>query len=314
MFFLSRSDLDKKFKQLRLELQSVGISDELRGWSWENYPVSSPHKGLLLSVSELASRYCDTFRDIYLRRVECKLPPPSLKMFEGIVYHFIASESTVRVKKFIFDKGLVSGSDLIEALLPQSKSIAEMAIENTESNIGKIDDNIAFNVLNKASKLYRFLIVQAASQLDRALTKFPHIDVDSLINLAIPPIVERKVDGSLIGLSKELSVDIYAPAYAVADIKTGEVRNFHKYALTGYALALEADEETAVNFGLTIYVRMEEDRPVPTIHIKHYLISDELRREFLEIRDEAFEIVMNKRDPGKPSTCPSFCPYYQVCN
>jgi CRISPR-associated protein Csa1 len=314
MFFLNRSDLDKKFKQLRIELQSIGISDELRGWSWDEPPVGPSLKGLLLSVSELASRYCDTLRDIYLRRVEYKLPPPSLKMFEGIVYHFIASEATVKVKKFIFDKGLVSGSDLIEALLPEASIIAETAIMNTKSNIGKIDDNISFNVLNKASKLYRFLIVQAASQLDRVLTKFPHVDVDSLINLAIPPIVERKVDGSLVGLSKELSVDIYAPAYAVADIKTGEVRGFHKYALTGYALALEADEETAVNFGLTIYVKMEEDRSVPIIHTKHYLISDELRREFLEIRDEAFEIITNKRDPGKPSSCPTFCPYYQVCN
>ncbi|MEM1554903.1 MAG: type I-A CRISPR-associated protein Cas4/Csa1, partial [Thermoproteota archaeon] len=144
-------------------------------------------------------------------------------------------------------------------------------------------------------------------------SKFPHIDVDSLVNQAVPPIVERKVDGSLIGLSKELSVDVYTPAYAVADIKTGEVRDFHPYAPTGYALALEADEEVAVNFGMIIYVKLTPQRPVPTINTKLFLIGDELRREFLEIRDEAFEIVANARDPGKPTVCPDYCPYYPVC-
>ncbi|MGQ9691120.1 MAG: CRISPR-associated protein Cas4 [Thermoproteota archaeon] len=36
----------------------------------------------------------------------------------------------------------------------------------------------------------------------------------------------------------------------------GEIRGFHEYAPTGYALAIEADEETAVNFGMVIYVKL----------------------------------------------------------
>jgi CRISPR/Cas system-associated exonuclease Cas4 (RecB family) len=46
-------------------------------------------------------------------------------------------------------------------------------------------------------------------------------------------IVERKVDGSLVGLSKELSVDMYEPGGMPIDLKTREPRTFHRYSLAG---------------------------------------------------------------------------------
>jgi len=49
----------------------------------------------------------------------------------------------------------------------------------------------------------------------------------------MPPIMERKVDGSLVGLSKELSVDMYEPGGMLIDLKTGEPRAFHRYSLAG---------------------------------------------------------------------------------
>ncbi|MEM3573767.1 MAG: CRISPR-associated protein Cas4, partial [Nitrososphaeria archaeon] len=85
MFFLNKSDLDKKFKILRTELQRLGISEELRGWSWQSPPVEPPSRSLFFGVGDLAARYCKTLRDIYLKRVENIKPPPNLKMFEGIV-------------------------------------------------------------------------------------------------------------------------------------------------------------------------------------------------------------------------------------
>jgi CRISPR-associated protein Csa1 len=314
MFFLNPVDLDKRLRRLRLELQRVSISDELRGWSWDSPPVEPPLKSLYISLSELASRYCETLRDIYLRRVEHVSPPPSLKMVEGLIYHKIASEATVQVKEILFRKKGVSGYDVIKMFIPKIKKLCEEIIKETvDSTNLKVNDCEYLDMLDKSINLYRFLIVQAAAQIDKIQSKFKYVDVDSLVNLAIPPIVERKVDGSMLGLSKELSVDIYTPAYAVADIKTGEIRSFHKYALTGYALALEADEEVAVNIGLTIYIKMKNGKPVPSVDNRYYVISDELRREFIDIRDEAFEIVENEKDPGKPPLCPSYCPYFEVC-
>ncbi|MEM4727694.1 MAG: type I-A CRISPR-associated protein Cas4/Csa1 [Candidatus Bathyarchaeia archaeon] len=313
LFFLNRSDLDKRLRQLRLELQRVDITEELRGWSWASPPIEPPLNGLYISVSELASRYCETLRDIYLRRVEGIPPPPSLKMIEGLVYHAIASEAISQVKGALFEQGIISGSDIIEKLAPRAKEGCEQVLKGVMISIRQLNEFERSETLGKSLNFYRFLIVQAAAQVDRILSKFHHIDVDSLVNLAIPPVVERKVDGSMLGLSKELSVDLYTPANAVADLKTGEIRSFHKYALTGYTLALEADEEVAVNFGLTIYIKMKKDRPVPMVDTRYFVISDELRREFLDIRDSAFEIIQNEKDPGKPSSCPSYCPYIEIC-
>jgi CRISPR-associated protein Csa1 len=313
MFFLNKADLDKKFKLLRTELQNLGISEELRGWNWQSPPVEPPARNMFFGVSDLAARYCKTLRDIYLKRIENIKPPPNLKMFEGIIYHGMATDAVTKVKSLLFEKGIIGGANIIEDLMPNIENAYERIIWDASNTVGKLEERDVEAVRRKASSFYKYLLVQAASKVDLVLSKFPHIDVDSLVNQAVPPIVERKVDGSLIGLSKELSADVYTPAYAVADLKTGEIRDFHPYAPTGYALAMEADEETAVNFGMIIYVKLSPYRPVPTIQTKTFLIGDELRREFLEIRDEAFEIVSNARDPGKPAACPDFCPYYQVC-
>ena len=313
MFFLNRVDLDKRFKILRAELQSLGISEELRGWSWQSPPVEPPSRDLFFGVSDLAARYCETLRDLYLKKVEDVKPPPSPKMFEGIVYHDVATDAVTSVKSFLFERGMAGGADLLEGLLPRVEIACERIARAAAGSLGGIGAEEVVSAKVKAVSFYRYLLVQAAAQVDTVLSKFPHIDIDSLVNQAIPPIVERKVDGSLVGLARELSADVYTPAYAVADLKTGEIRGFHRYAPTGYALAIEADEEAAVNFGMVIYVRLSTERPVPTVQTRCFVISDELRREFLETRDEAFEIVINARDPGKPSTCPDFCPYYQIC-
>jgi CRISPR-associated protein Csa1 len=313
MFFLNKADLGKRFKILRTELQSLGISEELRGWNWQSAPVEPPVRNVFFGVGDLAARYCKTLRDIYLKKVENVKPPPNIKMFEGIIYHSVAADAVTRVKSSLFEKGIVGGADLIEGLAPTIDQACERLALEAVNAVGKIEERDMEAVKRKARLFYRYLLVQAASRVDLVLSKFPHIDVDSLVNQAVPPIVERKVDGSLIGLSKELSADVYTPAYAVADLKTGEVRDFHPYAPTGYALAVEADEETAVDFGMIIYVKLFTHRPVPTVQTKCFVISDELRREFLEIRDEALDIVSNAKDPGKPASCPAFCPYYQIC-
>jgi CRISPR/Cas system-associated exonuclease Cas4 (RecB family) len=43
----------------------------------------------------------------------------------------------------------------------------------------------------------------------------------------MPPIVERKVDGSLVGLSKAPSVDMYEPRCVLKDPEAGESESFH---------------------------------------------------------------------------------------
>ena len=311
MFFLDRLDLDRRFRVLRVELSQVGIEDELRGWSFESGLVK-PSSSMLLSVSELASRYCPTMRDLYLRRVLRIKPPPNVKMTRGIAFHEVCRRVVHEVKKMLFEtQSGVPGYEIIDRLLPDAERIADETVAEAEGRTTKLSPEDRGTLVEEAASLYKFLVIQAAAKVDQALSKYTHATSDSIINVAIPPVIERRVDGSLVGLSRELSVDIYTPYNAVADLKTGEVRSFHPYTVTGYALALEAEDNIPVNYGIITYVRVVKS--VPRFKIKCFVIGNELRREFLELREEAYTILEVGRDPGRPSRCPRYCPYYPVC-
>ncbi|MEM2533960.1 MAG: type I-A CRISPR-associated protein Cas4/Csa1 [Candidatus Nezhaarchaeales archaeon] len=313
LFFLDRLDLDRRFRLLRKEVEARGISDELRGWRFDSPPVEPPSRSLLFGVSELAGRYCESLRDVYLRRVLNVKPPPSLKMARGTVLHAVNRESLSAVKRALFSEGVRCGSELVESLLPLTEGAVDRAISEARGLMAGLSEGVERQLRAEASSFFRFLVVQAAAKVDQAISKYPHSSTDSIISVAVPPVIERKVDGSLVGLSRELSVDIYTPFNAIADLKTGEVREFHPYAATGYALAMEAEEGMPIDFGFVVYVRVEELRPVPSFRLRYFVIGDELRREFLELRDEAYEVVAVGKDPGKPKRCPNYCPYYAVC-
>ncbi|MFP3189524.1 MAG: CRISPR-associated protein Cas4 [Sulfolobaceae archaeon] len=42
-------------------------------------------------------------------------------------------------------------------------------------------------------------------------------------------------------------------------------------------------------------------------------MSPDLRRVFLDKRDEVIDLIQNGRDPGKPVKCFENCPFYGVC-
>lgn len=143
-------------------------------------------------------------------------------------------------------------------------------------------------------------------------TNYPYADADCIVGKALPPIVERKIDGTLVGLSDNLSVDFFIPYNAIADLKSGEIREQNEIALAGYALALESDESIDVNFGFIAYLRFKNG--FINFKLRHILIGDEIRRRFLELRDEMIELIDSGKDPGKPEVCPKICYFYGVCN
>ncbi len=62
MFFIDSLEVDRVLRQLKNVYGSV--SEDLRGWNWSNDILSPPLEGVYLSVSEIANRYCSTYRDI----------------------------------------------------------------------------------------------------------------------------------------------------------------------------------------------------------------------------------------------------------
>ncbi len=304
--------IKKKIENLRTFLSDVGISSDLRGWEYDRPPVK-PARQLLLPVSELASRYCPAMRDIFLRRVLSIQPPKSFKMFRGMVYHLLISKILIEAKRIIYSSGLISGSDFYEKAIEKVQTLIDLTFDEALRRYGNISQEELEEVRRGSVKLSKYILIEAAYSINSALSRFPHINVDSMVSEAFPPVTELKVDGSLVGLSRELSVDIYSPVGAVVDIKTGEVREFHRYAAAGYALAIEAEKGIPIDLGVIIYVSTDLG-DVPSFVHDVFIVDDELRREFLEIRDEAQLLVERGADPGKPAACPRYCPYYSYCN
>lgn len=312
MLILDKSDVDKRLKLLRQELYQRPVSEELRGWNYDKPPIQPFSENIKFGVGELAARYCETLRDIYLKRVLKITPPANIKMITGIALHEIIKNVFLEVKKFIYNNPDTAGLDLLNELIIKNTEIAENSISKAEHAISKLESYDKAELFKKCVSTYNFLIIQAAAVYDQTLSKFRFAEADSIVNIAVPPVAERKVDGSLIGLSGELSVDVYTPFNAIMDIKTGEIRNFHPLTAAGYALALECSENTPVDFGFIVYLKF--DRQIPAFITKYFIVSDELRREFIDIRDEASDIVENGSDPGMPTKCPDYCPYYQICH
>jgi CRISPR-associated protein Csa1 len=315
MFFIDRLDLDRNLQILREELESRGgISEDLRGWSWNKNSRVRPLGEFKLPVSEVTHRYCPTYRDIYLKRIAKVSAPPSLKTVRGIAYHEVFHEASFKVKQFIYSNRIISGGELINEFFPKLEDYVERIVNLTENKTFKLNQVDRDLIKRECYILYRFLIIQAASKIDYALSKYRFINQESLVNEVLPSISEMKVDGSLVGFSKELSVDIYTPFNAIADIKTGDVRSFHKHILAAYALAIESSERIPIDFGMIIYVKIDLERQVPYFKIDYFIIGDELRIETLEFRDKSFEILTVAKDPGKPLHCPDYCPYFSYCN
>ncbi len=307
MPILRRRELEKKIRSIRLNAPPAKI----RGWDWDSPPVRPP-LNLGLGVSELASRYCETMRDIYVRRVLNLKPKFSFAMVRGIIYHEVISKAITDSKRFLFNSGPAPGHEVVERLLPEAPEVVRAITADLDANVSEENETGGDleGLIDEAVRLYKYVVVQVASNVDRILSKHPWVDLDSLVAMSVPPITERLVDGSLIGLSQQLRVDLYSEGSVVTDIKTGEPRDFHRLAPTGYALALEADQEVPVDFGIIAYVKVGK---WPTFRYEVFPITDELRTEFLTLRDEAIAIISNEEDPGKPLRCPDSCPFREVC-
>lgn len=313
IFYLEMLDTQRILQLANLFRLCVGVSEDLRGYNWQKPPVEPPVNGVELSVSEITSRYCESMRDVYLRHVEGVSVKPTPRMVEGRVYHDVIHRVVEEVKRVVYGDGVLEGSSIFERVVSRARGIVErIAFDNFRSVGVTIDGGEFLGVVRRALALWRFLALSLSSSIDLERSSFGSGSVDSVVARAIPQVAEYRVDGSRIGLSRMLSVDVFMPGYAVVDYKTGSKREFHRLALAGYALALESELGVNVDMGAIIYISFDGDS-LPRVSVDYHEIGDEARMEFLELRDEALSIVEHGRDPGFPPRCYRYCPFREVC-
>ncbi len=315
VYVMMSTFLDYKIlKYLRTLRKENDVSESLRGWEWYREPVRPVTDMVKLSVSDISNRYCPTMRDIYLKYVANINARPNFSMIWGKAVHETFRSILETVRKILTESDVITGSELLEKLYEDN--VIEATVDLVMKNVIKDREEVANNdnQLSKIRKacinLAKFIALQIASRIDIELAKNrTSIELSSRV---LPFFTEFKIDGSLIGLKDCLKVDILYHNIVI-ELKCGKPEHFHKLALTGYALAIESDLEIPIDYGVIIYVNFTNGKLIPKIRTVPVLIDDELRREFLELRDSAMEIILHERDPGLAESCPQDCPYMTYC-
>ncbi len=260
-----------------------GVDGSLRGWSWSSPPLLSPYE-VPLGLAEVANAYCATGRDVYARRVLGAEPEPNEKMILGGVLHATLRDWTIHAKKALYEHG--AGD--VEAAMDSIRAFPEP--EKAE-----------------ARALVAYEADAAEFRLREALSQFPRIGTDALVAQVFPVTLGQMLDGAFLGLSRRLSTDLLnlGEPCILNIIFDDHKRPFHPLTLAGYALVLEAVYEFPVDVGITIYANFKNGRL--GIEREFAVLGDELRMEFVEVRDEKQRMVADELDPGPCEGCEEWC-------
>jgi len=306
VYYLSSNEKRRLFKGYLTKARKDPVSDMWRGWSWDKPPIEPPYDDITLSIYEIAGQYCESGRDIYLRRVERVRRPPNPRMVRGLVLHRVVEEVVTRAKVIAYSEGGVPGQVLIDRLMEDAEKVVKEILSPLD-----LSEEIRERLKEKALSLWRFETWQIGASLDRVSSSYKGMGLDALVNLAIPFVVEHRLDGSFLGLSGDLRVDAISMG-VVLDLKTGQKSPFQELYTTGYALVLEALNEVPYDVGCLVTLDFAPQGS-PVIKRWFHLIDEPLRQQFIEERDEKMRIVAEQEDPGISKDCPPDCPYADVC-
>lgn len=304
MYFPSEDEKKRLLRGLLPKARKLDIPDELRGWNWHRGPLE-PIYDVKIALYEVAGKYCSSGRDVYLRRVLGVKTKPNKAMIAGAFFHEVVASVMVDAKRLIYTKGVRNYKDILDELRkPVQLKLDRKAGHLAPQEIEEIE--------HKAEIIRSFEVTRVCSRIQDLLAQQPFIAEDSLASLAIPVIVEQRLDGGFLGLSHNLSADaLVFSEPMIVDLKFGRPEKFHQLSTTGYALVMEAIYEFPVNLGCIVYAEFQDDRLV--LNRVFHLIDAELRQWFIDERDEKMRIVYEEIDPGFAESCYSECPYYKTC-
>jgi CRISPR-associated protein Csa1 len=293
LYFLS--DLEHKYliHQLLPTAREVGVSKELRGWSWYQPPLKPYYDNVKLPMYAVSSKYCPTDRDVYLRNVEKAYPTPGAKVGLGKILHGVVSDG-------------------LQAFLQHRSMDFEAWWQTIRwSEISEKPENVR----EPSKRVWEFLSKVCEAKLAEVSSRQPYASELDLMASALPFLVEHKISGELLGLSGILSLDCYDYLRAIMfDLKiASETREWHRLSPVGYALVFESVHEVPVDVCCIVYLNVEKDKVF--LRKDLFFANDELRQWWIEERDKKLEIVAERKDPGKPeqSQCEKDCMYFNVC-
>jgi len=308
MYYLDATEIKKLTKDLLPKTRENPVDERLRGWNWYDTPVKPYSDELLLPVWDVACSICPTRRDAWLRyKVIKKSIPTTHYQAKGFIVHRVISSMFLRAKKLIY----LDKENLRADLIDFAEERAKKEIENIKKFV-RISDEYAIKILEFCKKIAKWQAIRIESKLLEVRAKYPFLNEESLVQLALPIATEMIIDGSLLGLSKCLRADATLLFGGIIfDVKVGKKEKWHRIQVAGYALAFESFFERPVDIGCTVYVR-EVNNSI-RIERDFYIVGDYLRSRFLEKRDELQMILLKNKEPSVASNCPAYCVFRSYC-
>ena len=226
MYFFSEEERKYLLKKLIPSTRERGIAEDLRGWNWHCSELSPPHD-ILMPVWEVSDRYCETGRDTYLRHVQKVSVPASEEMVAGRIYHQAMAELYPTAKRLIYKEGMSICAELPGILMERLDDAIVEANEQLSQTKFSPSAEAGQSVSDNLRKLWSFEVSRIVSSIFAYLAKYKYLSDDSLINHALPFVVEHKLDGKYLGLSRNLSADaINMGGMLICDLKTGQRGTF----------------------------------------------------------------------------------------
>ena len=161
----------------------VEVGEELRGWRWGEPPVAPPPLGVRLSVSDVVGGFCESRRDVYLRRVlRVRVEPNGAVKFGGYI-HEVFRRSLVALRRLV-EEGIVKGWELLQHF--DAEAVAKEAAEAAGADPDP-----------RGVELARFPAVQVAAKVDEVTTR----GRSDPLSVAVPLLAEYVINGRPLGLT-----------------------------------------------------------------------------------------------------------------
>jgi CRISPR-associated protein Csa1 len=241
----------------------------------------------------VASKFCPTDRDVYLRYVLKASGQPTFRIALGKMIHGAVSDCLLAYlngKEMTFKEWW----DTIrwDEIPAKPESVREPA-------------EIVWNYVAQSIR---------ARHAELAAVQ-PYASSRDLFASTAPFLIEHKISGDLLGLSGLLSLDCYDYLHCIMfDLKVdSQPHEWHRLAPVGYALVFESVHEVPVDVCAVVYAQFKDKKLVVKKDL--FFASDELRSWWIQERDRKLEIVAEGRDPGKPEKSQSdvHCMFYREC-
>ncbi|MEM2238540.1 MAG: type I-A CRISPR-associated protein Cas4/Csa1 [candidate division WOR-3 bacterium] len=283
------------------------VDEELRGWNWHQPPLLHAYPSVNLPISEIYNETCRCGALIHLK-YNLKCSPTLRYPADGKIAHHLWTRFYTHLQKSAANAATPTqlAHQLIEAAEQEKQALL------TEFG-GQQDHNYLSLRLDRwIEALWHPMTHLAVAEYVKLLTAPGGPQPETITSWLSPMAVELKVDGSLLGFSSGCRVDGLAPLGLVVELKTSKPAQIHELALAAYALAIESQFETPIDYGMLLYLNLRRNRPICTTYVKLVALENKLRLDSLEERDRMSKIVADGVFTEPSKQCTHLCPLNEV--